>query len=185
LRPNTTFLASSHHKKNQKHYSKQIKNHTLACASAPSHSDLSFHCFCKCKKLLYNFISKIHNPNKAIYYTHKIKRKKEYEFSKQKNNRIEILSLFSVLKIYTLSEELPSFESTFLKRFQQKLFGHEKNKKINKKKVKISSSFKKRKFKPTVFNKISTLHFRSHQHLIKNKIPLPHNSILKIRVVFF
>ncbi|WP_034101331.1 hypothetical protein, partial [Flavobacterium psychrophilum] len=32
------YLASSHHKNNQNHCGKQIKNHTLACASAPSHS---------------------------------------------------------------------------------------------------------------------------------------------------
>jgi hypothetical protein len=101
----TKILASSHHKNNQKHSNKQIKDHTLACASATSHSDLSFHCFCKCKKLLYNFTSKIHNLDKAIFHTHKIKSKKEYEFSKQKNNRNVIVSLFSVLKIHTLSEE--------------------------------------------------------------------------------
>ena len=103
----TKILASSHHKNNQKHFSTQIKNHTLACASASSHSDLSFHCFCKCNKLLCNATSKIHNLDKAIFNTHKIKSKKEYEFSKQKNNRNGILSLFSVLKIHTLSEEHP------------------------------------------------------------------------------
>ena len=32
-----------------------------------------FHCFCKSNKLLFNFISKLHNSDKAIYYTHKIK----------------------------------------------------------------------------------------------------------------
>jgi hypothetical protein len=107
-------LASSHHKNNQKHSSKQIKNHTLACAAATSHSDLSFHCFCKCNKLLYNFTSKIQDLDKAIFHTHKINRKKEYEFLKQKNNRNGILSLFSVLKIHTLSEELLLSKQHFL-----------------------------------------------------------------------
>ena len=98
------ILASSHHKNNQKDSRKQIKNHTLACATAASHSELSFHWFCKCDKLLYNFTSKNHNLDKAIFHTHKIKPKKEYEFSKHKNNRNGILFLFSVLKINTLSE---------------------------------------------------------------------------------
>jgi hypothetical protein len=31
-------VASSHHKNNQKHPNKQIKNNTLACATATSHS---------------------------------------------------------------------------------------------------------------------------------------------------
>jgi hypothetical protein len=50
----------------------------------------------------------------VIFNTHKINPRKEYEFSNQKNNRNGILSLFSVLKIHTLSEELPFSESTFL-----------------------------------------------------------------------
>jgi hypothetical protein len=73
---------------------------------------------------------------------------------------MDLIFLFSALKSHTLSEELPSFESTFFDPISQQLLGGKENKKINKKKVKVSSSFKKRKFKPTVFNKISTLRFR-------------------------
>ena len=44
----------------------------LLCAAAIT-LRLTFHRFCKCNKSLYNFISKLHNSDKAIYHTHKIK----------------------------------------------------------------------------------------------------------------
>jgi len=56
--------------------------------------------------------------------------KKEYKFPKQKNNRFGILSLFSVLKIYTLSKNIFFLINIFKISFQIKLPGLEVNKKI-------------------------------------------------------
>jgi hypothetical protein len=72
--------------------------------------------------LLYNFTSKIQNLDKAIFHTHKINRKKEYEFSKQKNNRNGIVSVFSVLKIHTLSEEPHLSKQNFLDLISQEIY---------------------------------------------------------------
>ena len=90
--------ASAHHKCNQKHYGKQIQNHTLACATATSHSELFFHCFCKYWKSL-ELLSCNLKIRKVFFNTHKIKPRKEYGILKQKNNRNGFYISFSCFKI--------------------------------------------------------------------------------------
>jgi hypothetical protein len=107
----------------------------------------------------------------VIFNTHKIKSKKEYGFLKQKNNRNGFDISFFCFKNPHPFRRTSSISSTLSICLQQKLHGQKENKKINKKKVKVSSSFKKRKFKPTVFNKISTLRFRFATTLISKSNP--------------
>ncbi len=56
---------------------------------------------------------------------------------------MDLTFLFSALKIHTLSQDDPASHQRFLDPISQQLLGGKENKKINKKKVKVSSSFKK------------------------------------------
>jgi len=107
----------------------------------------------------------------VIFNTHKIKPRKEYEILKQKNNRNGFYISFFCFKISYPFWRTSIFRINFFfkSHFIRHLSVTRKIKKINKKKVKVSSSFKKRKFKPTVFNKISTLHFRFASRFLYNQ----------------
>ena len=113
-------------------------------------------------KITWNFCTIIENIRKVIFNTHKIKSKKEYGFSKQKNNRNGFYISFFCFKnphpfrkpLYSKSTPFPSknfrlYDDDWLMKSKQK---------IKKKRAKVSSRFTKKQVQALrVFEKISTL----------------------------
>jgi hypothetical protein len=93
---------------------------------------------------------KKHDSNKVMGCTHKIKSKKEYGFLKQKKNWYDSFSFFCFKKPYPFQENSP-LKKTFLDWLPMENHGYKKNKKIKKKKAKVSSRFTKKQVQASGF----------------------------------
>jgi hypothetical protein len=87
----------------------------------------------------------------VIFNTHKIKSKKEYGFLKQKNNRNGLVVSFFCFKNPYPFQEIPLSRKHFLDRLVMEKPRLKKNKKIKKKKAKVSSRFTKKQVQASGF----------------------------------